>query len=147
MLHFPEEIVRQYADTKPAYDKVYNILRDCVMGDYIAPNARLTEISVSEALNVSRTPVRSALQKLRAEGILSADARRAGSTKQLSRKEREDLLVYDCMLEGMAARLAARERDQDLISALEDVLQTMERLHQKYNQNYGQAPGMRDLSL
>ena len=147
MLHFPEEIVRQYANTKPAYDKVYNILRDCVMGDYIAPNARLTEISVSEALNVSRTPVRSALQKLRAEGILSADAKRAGSTKQLSRKEREDLLVYDCMLEGMAARLAARERDQDLISALEDVLQTMERLHQKHNQNYGQAPGMRDLSL
>ena len=147
MLHFPEEIIRQYENTKPAYDKVYNILRDCVMNDYIAPNAHLTEISVSEALDVSRTPVRAALQKLRSEGILSSDTRRTGNAKQLSRKEREDLLIYDCMLEGLAARLAARERDQDLISALEDVLQTMERLYQKYQQNYDQAPGMRDLTL
>lgn len=146
MLHFPEEIKAQYANTKPAYDKVYNILRDCVMNGYIAPNAHLTEIGVSEALDVSRTPVRAAIQRLRTEGILSSE-KRSSNAKQLSRKEREDLLIFDCILEGMAARLAARERDQDLISALEDVLQTMERLHKKYDLNYAQAPGMRDLSL
>lgn len=147
MSYFPEEILNQYANMKPAYDKVYNILRDCVMNDYIAPNAHLTEIAVSEALDVSRTPVRAALQRLRSEGILSSEGKRNANVKQLSRKEREDLLIFDSMLEGMAARLAAHERDQDLISALEDVLQAMERLHQKYNLNYDQAPGMRDLSL
>lgn len=146
MLYFPEQIKAQYATTKPAYDKVYNILRDCVANGYIAPNAHLTEIGVSEALDVSRTPARAALQKLRTEGILASE-KRSANAKQFSRKEREDLLIFDCMLEGMAARLAAHERDQDLLSALEDVLQTMERLHEKNNQNYAQAPGMRDLSL
>lgn len=147
MLHFSEEIIQLYADTKPAYQKVYNILRDSIVNGHIEHSERLTEVAVAEALDVSRTPVRAALQKLRADGILFGGKKNSSSIKQLTRKEREDLLLFDCLLEGYAAKLAAKEQDLELIAALEEIHNTMEELNRKHNLNYEEAPGMRDLSF
>lgn len=147
MLHFPEEIVQMYEDTRPAYTKIYCILRDSILSGSISRDERLTEIAVSKALDVSRTPVRAALQKLKEDGILCCGKKRSANTKQLSRKERADMLEYDCFLEGYAARLAAKEQDMELLTALEELHSAMSELNHKHNLSYKEAPGMRDLSF
>ena len=32
MIQFPEEIIRNYEHTKPAYERVYYIIRDSILG-------------------------------------------------------------------------------------------------------------------
>lgn len=147
MIQFPKEIIEQYETTKPAYQKVYNILRDSILNGLINPDKKLTEIAVSQALDVSRTPVRAALQQLKNDGILPSGQKRGTSVKQLSRKDREDLLLFSCYLEGYAAKLAAKEQDLELFDTLEEILNRSEELNKKYNLNYEEAPGLRDLSF
>ena len=147
MLHFSEEIVQMYEGTKPAYTKVYCILRDSIVVGDISQEDRLTEVAISEALDVSRTPVRAALQKLKEDGFLSDEKKRVTTSKQLSRKERADMLEFDCFLEGFAARLAAREQDMELLNALEEIQSAMYELNHMHNLSYKEAPGLRDLSF
>lgn len=147
MLLFPEEILQMYEETRPAYTKVYCILRDTIIAGALPPDAKLTELSVCQALDVSRTPVRAALQKLRDDGFLSDEKKRSASARQLSRKERADMLEFACFLEGFAARLAAREQDLELLAALEEIQRAMTELNEAHNLSYKEAPGMRDLSL
>ena len=45
-------------------------LRDLIMGGELAPGARLGEVEIADRLGVSRTPVREALSRLAAEGLV-----------------------------------------------------------------------------
>jgi DNA-binding GntR family transcriptional regulator len=45
-------------------------LRDAIMGGDLAPGARLGEVELADRLGVSRTPVREALSRLAAEGLV-----------------------------------------------------------------------------
>ncbi|KJC51253.1 GntR family transcriptional regulator [Bradyrhizobium sp. LTSP885] len=49
---------------------------ELVRGDGLGPGARLTEVEVAERLQVSRTPVRAALQHLARRGLVEARPRR-----------------------------------------------------------------------
>ena len=45
-------------------------LRSLILGGHYAPGDRLGEVELAETLNVSRTPVREALRRLEAEGLV-----------------------------------------------------------------------------
>ncbi len=98
MLVFPETILEMYADTKPVYRKVYNILRATILSGQAEAMERLTEVGVSQALGISRTPVRAALAQLKSEGILDVMPKKGTGVKQLSRTEKANLLFMDEML-------------------------------------------------
>ncbi len=53
-----------------ARQRVYEILRDELLGTAISPYQRYTEVGVAERLDVSRTPVRDALTRLQTDGLL-----------------------------------------------------------------------------
>ncbi len=53
-----------------ARERVYEILRDELMGTSFSPYKRLTEESVAARFGVSRTPVRDALARLQTDGLL-----------------------------------------------------------------------------
>lgn len=55
---------------RPARERVYETLRDELLGTAVSPFKRLTEESVAERFGVSRTPVRDALARLHADGLL-----------------------------------------------------------------------------
>lgn len=123
MLKIPEEYVSMYGETKPAYRKVYNILRATILSGQISSAAHLTEVSVSQALHVSRTPVRMALEQLKSDGILSTVKKNRVGVKQLSKSDKANLLFMDELLESTAARLAATvmtEEDLETLMELND---------------------------
>lgn len=82
-------------------------VRDLVFSGVIAPGERLSEISVSERLGLSRTPVRAALARLEQEGILEAIPSGGYSVRQFSEADVADAIELRGVLEGTAARLAA----------------------------------------
>jgi len=51
-------------------ERVLHALRELILGGDLAPGARLGEVELADRLGVSRTPVREALSRLAAEGIV-----------------------------------------------------------------------------
>lgn len=88
----------------------YRKLRELIVRGRLAPGSRLVETELADRLDVSRTPVRSALQRLRQEGYVVAvgDGRRSGSAvAPLTAEDARELLYILGMLEALAARQCA----------------------------------------
>lgn len=121
MIQFPEQIVEKYKDFKPAYQKVYLIIRDSIFYGEVTANEKFTEESVAEALHISRTPVRTALANLRNEGILQNVTKTKTGILEFTKKEKLDLLELNGLLEGRAAYLAAKHgvSEEDLATLVE----------------------------
>lgn len=87
-------------------------LRDMVLGGSIAPGERLSEVSVSEQIGISRTPVREALGRLEHEGLLEQLPTGGYMVRTFTFEDVIDAIELRGVLEGTVARLAA-ERGVD----------------------------------
>lgn len=87
-----------------AYEKLLSSLR---LGTF-KPGARLREEEVSEALGLSRTPVREALRRLEADGIVEHRPRVGAIIRTLSHTEIVELYEMRLVLERTAAVMAAK---------------------------------------
>lgn len=59
------------ADQKPNAQEIYDTLRAMIISLEVVPGSRVTETQLANYFQVSRTPVRAALQRLESEGFLS----------------------------------------------------------------------------
>lgn len=76
---------------------------------------RLDERPISQALGVSRTPVREAITLLERDGFLRTEPRRGIFIVRKSKREIVEMIEAWAALEGMAVRLvAARASDSDI---------------------------------
>lgn len=83
-------------------------LREMILNGALKPGERLAEIPLAERLKVSRTPVRHALALLDAEGLISSAGVRGYEVRRFKVQEILDAIDVRGLLEGMAARLVAR---------------------------------------
>lgn len=74
----------------------------------LAPGARLRETELAARLGTSRTPVREAIRLLEADGLVVHVPRLGASVRRLDHAEVTELYEMRTVLEGTAARLAAR---------------------------------------
>jgi DNA-binding GntR family transcriptional regulator len=104
-------------------DELYEKLRAAIISGEIPPNSRIVETDISEQYEVSRTPVRQALQRLKQAGLLR-EAARALVVSEPSTEELKEYCAVRDQLESLAAQLAASGRTElDLI--LMEELQTL----------------------
>jgi DNA-binding GntR family transcriptional regulator len=98
-------------------DDVYDRIRRAVVEGRYLPGRRLVEQRLAEEYAVSRTPVREALHRLEAEGLVVVERNRGAQVRPLSHEEIADLYDVRSRLEAYAAELAAeRSRPEDLIA-------------------------------
>ncbi len=95
--------------------QAYRRLRELIVHGRLAPGSRIIETEVADRLGLSRTPIRSALQRLMQEGYI-ADA---GSGRQsrpfvspLTQDDARELLYIVGEIEGLAAWRSARLADR-----------------------------------
>lgn len=149
MLAFPQEIVDMYKDFKPAHLKIYRIIRDTIFSGQIPSGEKFTEEGIAKALGISRTPVRTALTRLRNEGLLQNITKSNLGIQEYSLKEKQDLLYLDALLEGKAAYLAAlhgiSEEDLSTLTEINETIATYRSLPSSPTQlNFC---GVRDLHM
>lgn len=81
-------------------------VRAMIVDGRLAPGERVNEVRLSQALGVSRTPLREALNRLAAEGALSSTPAIGYSVRPLSVEEFEQLYDIRPLLDPEALRLA-----------------------------------------
>jgi DNA-binding GntR family transcriptional regulator len=107
--------VRRATKRQSYADTVYDLLRRDILRGTIEAGERLREDELSQRYRVSRTPIREALNKLEAEGLIASSAGRGMIVAEFDEDEILEGYAIRGALEGVAARLAAqRATDVDL---------------------------------
>lgn len=106
-------------------DKVYLELRRRLMSGHYEPGLRLREEAVATDLGVSRTPVRSAIDRLMAEGLLEPGQKRGAIVTEWREDDAEDIFRLRIVMESYAASLAAVKIEEDGIAQMEALNHTI----------------------
>lgn len=96
--------------------QAYLELRELITWGRLAPGARIIETDVATRLGVSRTPVRSALQRLQQEGYIvsvGTGLQSRLSVAPLTREDSQELFAIVAEVEGLAAVWAARRPEEE----------------------------------
>ncbi len=105
------------ASGETAYEKLNASIREGVF----RPGDRLREEEVASRLSLSRTPVREALRRLEAEGIIEHRPRQGAMVRQLGHTEVVELYEMRVVLERTAAEMAAKHGTAAEFDALDDL--------------------------
>lgn len=90
-------------------------LRRAILAGELPAGRRLGEVALAERLGVSRTPVREALSRLAAEGLVELTPRRGARVASFSAEELESIFAVRAALEPLgAARAAERATPADV---------------------------------
>ncbi len=92
----------------PQGSGAYRRLLEDIGNGHLAPGARLRETELAERFGISRTPIREAIRQLEADGLVVHMPRQGATIRVLDYSEVMELYEMRAVLEGTAARLAAR---------------------------------------
>jgi DNA-binding GntR family transcriptional regulator len=112
-------------DIPPPRDRApdaYSRLRAAIRDGALPPGTRLTEQELAASLGVSRTPVRQAIARLEAEGLLTRSARGLAVTRP-DHAQVTELYAMRAILEGAAARLAAQHASEAELAAMAELVE------------------------
>lgn len=101
-------------------------LEDDIVSGRLRPGYRLDPESLEQRFNVSRTPVREALQQLSASGLVTVAPKKGTFVSSISFPELIQMFEVMAELEAMAGRLAARRITDELKDELADALKGCE---------------------
>ncbi|MDP2858105.1 MAG: GntR family transcriptional regulator [Bacillota bacterium] len=108
-------------------DMLYHTLRRSIVSGRFAPGQRLVERDISQMAGVSRTPVREALRRLQAEGLVRDD-RRGVEVLGLVPQRLEDVFAVRRLLRGLIAERATINADQSELDLLARLTEEAEAL-------------------
>lgn len=117
--------VLKSVDRESAAFAVHRELRRAILKGTIAADSRLVETSLADRMNVSRTPIREAIQKLESEGLVRR-IRSGGVIVENTASKIIEVLVLREGLEGATARLACARATVGEIAALSRQVQNAE---------------------
>src|SRR3954452_6494688 len=95
------------------------------MGGDLRPGSRLGEVELADRLGVSRTPVREALPRLAAEGVVEIAPNRGARVATWTVAELEGVFDLRASLEPRLTGFAVARADDEDVAALEELAQRM----------------------
>lgn len=104
----------------------YEQIREAIVEGRYAPGQRLVEQRLASDLVLSRTPVREALLRLEAEGLVVSEKHRGAIVRPVTAQEIEDLYALRTRLESLAAECAARRRTAVDIAELDEAVRAFD---------------------
>jgi DNA-binding GntR family transcriptional regulator len=116
-------------------DDATQALRDAILSGRLASGTRLRQTELAGRLAISRTPIREALGRLQQEGLVEILPAAGVRVAVLDLEEAAELYDVREVLDGLAARLAARRADAATISTLDRCLTRMARCLDRLDAN------------
>lgn len=112
-------------DAGHAADHAYRLIRDEILGGGRAAGEWLRESEMAEWTGVSRTPVREALRRLTAEGLVRYERHRGVQVQSWDVRDVDEIFSLRSVLEPWGSRLAALSGKVD-IAELDDLAHRMD---------------------
>jgi DNA-binding GntR family transcriptional regulator len=119
-------INNQESTSKSSSDEAYLRIRQDILEGEFDLGQRLIETDLGERYNMSRTPIREALHRLQAEGLVEIDRGRGAQVRLYSKKDLEEIYGIRSILESYAARIATSLISSDTIAQLISICDQME---------------------
>jgi DNA-binding GntR family transcriptional regulator len=109
-------------------EAAFHTLRRAILAGQLAPGARLPELELAERLGVSRNPVREALARLEAHGLVRSIPNQGAHVIRPEPAQVQDALLVRAQLELLAVRLAMRHTDAGRFDGLAALVAQMQAL-------------------
>jgi DNA-binding GntR family transcriptional regulator len=117
------QLTRERTDRRALVDELAARIQARILNGEVAVGARLRQETLAAEFGVSRTPVREALRKLQATGILEVEPHRGAIVRAPKARDIRDAYEVRAVLEGAAAELAATRMRDDQLVALHEAQQ------------------------
>src|SRR5881394_2060812 len=109
-------------------DDLAVVIEEAIVSGELAPGSVLRQEQLSERFGVSRTPVREALRRLAALGLVSFEPNRGVRVRTLSHEDLREAFLVRAELEGLVTEIAAGKLTEDDLHALEECERRFARL-------------------
>ena len=106
-------------------DRVASEIENAILTGALRPGATLSSDALARQFNVSHIPVREALQKLEAMGLIVREANKSARIIDMSQPEIHQVFQVRQTLEGLAASLAAPRLDGRVKQRLQTLVTKM----------------------
>ncbi len=106
---------------KSKLDYVYELLKKRIVSRELETETELVIAKVADELGVSQTPVREALKRLEAEGLITISVNGKAKVASISLQELTELQLVRSVLEGLAAELAVNNLTDEELNRLENL--------------------------
>ena len=117
-------------DTTKA-DDIALVIEEAIVSGELAPGTVLRQEQLSEQFNVSRTPVREALRRLAALGLVSFVPNRGVRVRTISRDELHEAFMVRAELESLATEVAATKITPEELDELDRCEQSFSKISQE----------------
>ena len=107
---------------EPIWQNVYDRLSKDIIEMNISTDQTISETRIASELGVSRSPVRTALEKLASEGLIEKKEDGTYKMVPLSAEECRALCTARCCIEGEAAALAAKRINAEQLERLKTLI-------------------------
>ncbi len=115
------------ADAKPSNaQRLRDSLENAIINGRLVPGERLDPEALGREFNVSRTPVREAIQQLVASGLVTVTPKKGTFVARVGIDQLIEMFEVMAELEGMCGRLAARRITEEELAALRGALERCE---------------------
>ena len=112
-------------------DEIALVIEEAIVSGELAPGSLLRQEQLSERFHVSRTPIREALRRLDALGLVDFHANRGVRVRTVARAELHESFLVRAELEALATELAAERMTREDLLELEAAERRFSRLTQE----------------
>lgn len=109
--------------------KAYDYIKEQILEGKMVPGTLYSEARLSKELDISRTPIREALQCLSQDGYITIVPSKGFELRHLTDRDMQETIEVRCAIEGFCTHViadeAASKKGQRLISELGQLLETM----------------------
>jgi DNA-binding GntR family transcriptional regulator len=109
-------------------DKAYQLIRQRIITLELAPLSAIDEQALMEDLQLGRTPIREALQRLSSEGLVFFAPRRGIFVADISITDLQKIFELRLVLEGFCARLAAQRATPEQLATMVGIIEDLKRV-------------------
>ena len=101
------------------HEQTYQNLKTMIVEGAITPGSKLNERALAETLSVSRTPIREAIRRLAAAGLVELINNRGAIVPKLNKEDVLNAFELMAELEGFSGELAAKRITKEALSEIE----------------------------